>query len=507
MKAVRAEEMRRLDDLSIRRIGIPGQVLMENAGRGAFDALVKELGGAGSRRVLILCGPGNNGGDGYVLARHLWNVEARVLIVATRDPKDLAGDAFLHAGIAVNMGIPLRVVSELDEVEELFEEMGPPDAIVDALLGTGADRPLDGVLQALVDYANETPCLRMALDVPTGVHSDTGRELGTPFRATLTASFGLPKLGLFLPPGSLAAGKIAVVDISIPRDLLEEAEGADLLEEPACVPSMPGRAPHTHKGEMGHVLVVGGARGKTGAGLLASMAALRTGAGLCTLAVPEHARPLVEGRFPDVMIESWPDSEDGWGALLQGKTVVAVGPGLGTDAVASAALEALLRLTHGPVVADADALTLLSRHTEWLAQRESPTVLTPHPGEAARLAGTSTSEVQSDRIQVARDLAEQMGVVVVLKGAGTVVAGFDGGLALNRVATQALSKGGTGDVLTGVISALIGMGLVPEAAARLGVWLHGKAGQLVAERRGVHGLTATDLLEAIPEAVQFRVGS
>lgn len=504
MKAVTAQQMRDLDQYAIDTVGIPGLVLMENAGRGAFDLLKERLEEAELETVLVMCGGGNNGGDGYVVARHLVNHGFSVLVVATRPGKDLRGDAHVNWQAAQNMGIPMLVLQEGMDVADELDRAGPFDAVVDSLLGTGASKDLRGWYLDLVQYANRGSCYRFAIDIPTGVHADSGSILGDAFLAHDTATFGLPKIGLYLYPGHSHAGDIHVVDISIPLERLEAAEGVELLGSADSVPAMPERPVEAHKNRLGHLLVVAGSPGKAGAALLAGRAGLRTGAGLCTVATDAEVRGNLEGRVPDLMIEGLDMAGSPAADLVgvaEGKSCIAIGPGLGTGTRSAKLVEAVFGLERMPVVADADALGIFAgRHRE-MRREGGETVLTPHPGEMARLLGIGTAEVLADRVAIASKVAAETGAVVALKGAHSVLAHPDGRTVLNLSGSSALAKAGSGDVLTGIIGALCAMGMDAWSAARLGVYLHGVTGDLIEEELGEHSLLASDLIDFIPLAI------
>ena len=504
MKAVTAQQMRDQDNYAIDTVGIPGLVLMENAGRGAFDLLNERLKEEHLHSVLVLCGGGNNGGDGYVVARHLANHGFSVLVVATRPGADLRGDAHVNWQAAQNMGVPMLVLTQGMDVAEELDRAGPFDAVVDSLLGTGASKELGGWYLDLVQYANAGSFYRFAIDMPTGVHADSGRILSDAFRAHDTATFGLPKIGLYLYPGHPCAGEIHVVDISIPATRLASAAGVDLLGTADSVPPMPERPAEAHKNRMGHLLVVAGSPGKAGAALLSARAGLRTGAGLCSVATDAKVRSNLEGRVPDLMIEGLDMAGSPAADLApvaEGKNCIAIGPGLGTGPQSAVLVESVFAMADMPVVADADALSIFAgRHTD-MNRKRGETVLTPHPGEMARLLGIGTDEVQADRLGKAAKVAAETGSVVVLKGAHTVVAHPDGRTVLNLSGSSALAKAGSGDVLTGVIGALLAMGMDAWSAARLGVYLHGLAGDLVEEELGEHSLMASDLVDYLPLAI------
>ncbi len=502
MKAVTAAEMRALDAGAINDFGIPGVVLMENAGRQAFELLQESLPDSGAS-VLVLCGPGNNGGDGYVIARHLHNRGHLVTIWATRPGNQLPGDARTNCDIAQAMGLEIIALAEGSPLP-----VAPPmgfHAICDALLGTGVEDELRGTYRELVEWANGQQTFRFAVDIPTGIHADSGAVLGVAFQASATATFGLPKLGLIHYPGAHYAGRVQTVDISLPRTLVEAAPGVLLLSDFSVLPPKPERAASTYKNRQGHLLLVAGSPGKSGAALLAGRTSLRTGVGLCTLATAVSLREQIEGLAPDLMVEAldW----DGLPtrdliALLPGKSAIAVGPGIGTDAKSQELVRSILATCGLPAVVDADAFSAFAGHPEFLEDSSAPVVITPHPGEMARLLGITSAEVEADRMTVASETAVDRGVTVVLKGARTIIAAPDGRVAINLSGTPALAKAGSGDVLTGIVGAFLAMGIDPWDAALISVHLHGRCGEVLAERSGVHGLLASELVETLPEVME-----
>jgi NAD(P)H-hydrate epimerase len=503
MKLVDAATMRELDRRTIEDVGIPGIVLMEAAGRGAADAIETRLRHCGPRSVLVLCGPGNNGGDGFVVARHLADRGFQVAVALMAHSKALKGDArtafdaMLHFQVEVvdcPGGVPPGLLAR------------PWGAVVDALFGTGLARHVEGPFAAAVESASGLACLRVAIDLPTGVDADTGAVRGAAFDADLTVTFGAAKIGHASHPGRAWCGEVEVVPIGIPRAAIDAAPGAFVIEPDRVAPAFAPRDPAAFKNTFGHVAVVGGMPGKAGAALLAGMAAVRTGAGLVTVATSTTSAARVEGRHPELMVEgcipvdagALADDGAGLAAVLQGRTAIAIGPGLGTDAWADRVLEVAID-AGVPIVIDADALTVLAREPG--RRPDGPCVVTPHPGEAARILGTSPQEVQADRVTAARALAQRTRAVAVLKGAGTVVASPDGRLAVNATGGPALATAGTGDVLAGVVAALLGRGIEPFDAACAAVHVHGRAGDLAAAALTEHSVSATDVLDALPGAI------
>lgn len=487
MLLVTAEQMRALDRETIETVGVPGVVLMESAGRGVVDVMARFYELAKSRAV-VFCGPGNNGGDGFVIARHLANRGSDVIVALVGERDKIKGDAKTHFDACARSQV------------RVFDAPAAPlhrnDLVVDAVFGTGLHKAVGaGPARDAIARMRAHRGPVVAVDVPSGVDADHG-VIGPCVRADHTVTFGFAKLGLVGADALSVVGQLHVADIGIPERLARErGVKAELLDDAVLAP-LRARDPGGHKGTHGHVLVVAGSRGKTGAALLCGSAVLRAGAGLCTVAMPPDAAAVVEGRVPELMIEALGDVQP----LLAGKRAVAVGPGMPRD---DAARDRLRALTHSelPLVVDAEALNAVAANDALLPRRSSPTVMTPHPGEAARLIGATTAVVQQDRVGTARTIAERFGAVCVLKGARTVIAAPDGRLAINPTGNPGLGTAGTGDVLTGVVAAALARvpGAVdPFVAACAAVYLHGAAGDRAAALRSQTGLLAGDVLDALP---------
>jgi NAD(P)H-hydrate epimerase len=498
MLCATAAEMRELDRITIEEVGIPGLVLMENAGAGCARAIVERC--AGDVRGLpigVVCGGGNNGGDGYVIARHLWNRGADVRIYALAPRERIRGDARINVEIAERLGIPRR--ASLDGLEG-------ERVLVDAILGTGLGEPVRAPLSDAIARINAAPpgALRVAVDIPSGMDADSGHALGCVVRADVTLTMGLPKVGMVGWPGIASCGDIQVVDIGIPRDL-PAARGfrVALLETVGLARLVPRRLAGANKGTFGHLLVVAGSRGKGGAALLCGEAALRGGAGLVTLAVRADVQPALEGRVRELMTAIY-DGDAALVALTHGKRAVALGPGIPTDTEMQALVRRWAAELPLPMVIDADGLNALCGHTERLAGAPAARLLTPHPGEMARLLSVTTEAVQADRLGAARRLAAASGSFVACKGARTVVAAPDGRAFINPTGTAALATAGTGDVLTGLVGSLLAQGLEPLDALCLGVHAHGRAGELATAAAGIErGILAGDVVARIAAALTF----
>ena len=505
MIVVSAAEMRALDRWTIAH-HTPGLELMERAGEGAARVLRAAWPRPGGP-VIVCCGKGNNGGDGFVLARHLRRARlgVEVWLVGRRD--EVRGDA---AEMLARWRGSVTTVESPGQLAPLRERFRHAGVVVDALLGTGLNAPVEGTLAAVIEAINASGRPVLAVDIPSGLSADTGRPLGVAVRATVTATFAFPKVGQVIHPGRELCGRLDVVDIGIPAEALAaEPPAMRLLESAEVGRLLPRRAPDAHKGRCGHVLVVAGSRGKLGAALLAATAAARAGAGLTTLATAASLLPTLEGRVPELMSEPLPDGPDGTVALadaaaldrlLAGRDAVVCGPGLGQAAEVRALVAHLVRAAEHPLVLDADGLNAVAG-TDILRRRAGATIVTPHPGEMARLIGASTDAVQADRIAAARRFASEQGVVTVLKGARTVIAEPDGRVAVCPTGNPGMASGGMGDVLSGILGALLAQGLQPAAAAWLGVFAHGAAADAVAARRGEVGLLAGDVADELPPTI------
>jgi ADP-dependent NAD(P)H-hydrate dehydratase / NAD(P)H-hydrate epimerase len=503
-----AAEMREIDRLTIEEIGIPAAVLMDHAGRAVADEVTK-LAPPGAR-VAVLCGSGNNGGDGFSCARWLRErgYDARVYLARSR-PRP-GGEAALHLHVYERLQGPVAEIPDAASLSARAAEIAGAAVVVDALLGTGLATPVGGHLADVIALINAAPGIRVAVDIPSGLSSDTGATLGASVAAQRTVTLAFPKVGVVSHPGCERAGAVTVADIGIPRSLAaRQGIRLSLMEAAEAARLVPGRSLGSHKGSHGHVLVIAGSAGKAGAALLAAGGALRGGAGLVTLATAPDARALVEARVPEVMTATL-DAEAApagalaaLAALAAGKRAVVWGPGIPTSEECGAFLRAAIPALDVPLVLDADGLNHLAHDLSAAPRARAPLVLTPHPGEAARLLGVDAAAVQADRVGAARRLAAAAGAVVVLKGARSVVAAPDGTASINPTGNPGMGTGGTGDVLAGVIGALVAQGLAPYDAARLGVYAHGRAGDLAAAERGVIGLRASDLLAQLPRALTF----
>lgn len=511
MKIVTVAQMQNLDRRAIEEAHIPSLTLMEHAGAGVVSAMEEVFGSLAGKRVAILCGKGNNGGDGLVVARHLSRRKARVQVILLAKPSDLSADAkTLYRRFTRSRGqSPVQASPPLDRLGSI---LAGSDLAVDALLGTGLSSPVTGPYRSAIDAMNKAGCPIIAIDLPSGLHGDTGAVLGEAVRAALTVTFGLPKLGLYVGAGIDHAGTIRVVDIGIPAVYVAEVKTqVSLITLAEARRRLPVRLASAHKGTYGHAGIIAGSVGKTGAAALAAKAALRAGAGLVTVATPASVNDVLESKLLEAMTMPFPETKartlarsglERLVAFTNDRDAVAIGPGLTTHHETVDLVHTLISRLEKPAVLDADALNALAGRTTLLSECKVPPILTPHPGEMARLEERATPQsVNADRIGTARRFAQRHGVILVLKGARTVVARPDGEVAICPTGNPGMATAGTGDALTGMIVGLLAQHLSPWDAACAGTYFHGLAGDLAAEERGTAGMTAGDLIERIPNAL------
>jgi hydroxyethylthiazole kinase-like uncharacterized protein yjeF len=510
VRILTSAQMREADRFTIEDIGIPSLVLMENAGRQVVAAIEATYEAHLAGRVAVLCGRGNNGGDGFVIARTLLQrgVDTSVFVIGSLT--DVRGDARTNLDILGRLGVTVVEIADEQTWELHFSEISQCTLIVDAILGTGLKSAVTGMLETVIADVNASDIPIVAVDLPSGLSADTPHLPGDCINAAMTVTLAAPKLPLVLPPGEAYAGDVVIADIGIPYEVIEGLEGryVDLLTPEQLRELIEPRTADAHKGDFGRVTVVAGSVGKTGAALLAGMGALRSGAGLVTIATPATCLPIVASMAPEVMTEPLAESEGGVAEaaierLLQlQQDVVACGPGLGRTRDAAAFVRALVDRATGPIVLDADALTLLAEEPGRLVGRDDrDVIITPHPGEMARLAGVSTDEVQANRLDIAADFATTHRVYVVLKGHRTVIATPTGRIFINPTGNPGMATAGTGDVLTGMVAAWLAQLLDAESACRIAVFLHGAAGDLAESAHGQVAMTATDLLARLGDAL------
>ena len=532
MKVVTAAEMRQIDQHTIQGIGIPGIVLMETAGSAIVRAIEQHY--PTCKRIGICAGKGNNGGDGIVIARQLAHIGYDVHLFLVSPPDSFTAEAQINLQIAKNLG--LRII-ELILKSPPDKGRGSPyglhtvdflgglgdlggyncDLLVDAILGTGLRGEVRHPIATIINAINNLPTPILSVDLPSGLDADTGNPPGTCVRADRTVTIGLPKRGLLVHPGAELAGKLEVVDIGFPEQVIAAQNiKAHWTTTAQAAEWMPQRPSASHKGTYGRVLVVAGSTGMTGAAALASEAALRVGTGLVTLAVPKQLNAILEGLLPEVM--TLPLSETDTGSLAisatptileyaeKTKSVLAIGPGLSQNPETVTLVHQLVRENQEQgldlrMVIDADGLNALAHDRKIISLLGRETVLTPHPGEMARLANTPIPTLETDRIRTAQNFANKHSVTLVFKGAPTVTGTPNGDVWINSTGNPGMATGGMGDLLTGIIAGLLAQGVPSERAAALGVYIHGLAGDIASKKLGMHGLIASDVLKAVPEAI------
>lgn len=504
--------MQTLDRRTITEAHVPSTVLMERAGEGIVRHLEERYGPVRGKTMTILCGKGNNGGDGLVVARLLHRRRARIHVVLLTPVADLNRDASTMYRRLVRV-TGRAVIARFLSAEQTRPLLASSDILIDALLGTGLSSVVTGAYREAIDLINSTGKPVISIDIPSGLHADTGAILGQAIRATLTIACGLPKLGLYVDAGIDQTGTIRVVDIGIPAAYVDAIESRTLLlTSDSAFQALPDRAPSSHKGTFGHAGIIAGSVGKTGAAALAARAALRVGAGLVTVATPSSVNDVLEAKLLEAMTISLPETKartlarsglDRVVAFLQSRTAVAVGPGLSTHPETVELVQSLMKHLDRPSVLDADALNALAGRASLLTECKTPPILTPHPGEMARLEVDATAQtVNADRIGTARRFARERGVFVVLKGARTVIARPDGLVAICPTGNPGMATAGTGDVLTGMIVGLLAQRVSAWEAVCAATYFHGLAGDLAAQQLGQPGMLAGDLIAQIPYALQ-----
>lgn len=520
MILVTADQMQRMDQRTIHSFGIPGMVLMENAGRGAIDLLVRKFKLLNGKELIrqkigILAGRGNNGGDGFVMGRYLMEmgISTTIFLLSTRDR--LTGDAKTNMELAQTL-VKKNPNSALIEIPDTHNfarhktRIRDQDLFVDAILGTGLNSDVRGLFKEVIELLNESNKPIFSVDIPSGLNADTGNVWGVAINATATATFGFAKAGQILSPGNLHTGDLEIIDIGIPEFIVQEENPTLFLMGRGEIAALLKPRPfESHKGNFGHLLVVAGSPGKTGAAALCANSAMRCGTGLVTLGVPRDLNPILESLVIEPMTVPLPQTPDGTlsdtglapiQALLKGKQVLALGPGIGTETATQTLVHQLVETTREPLVLDADGINCMADHLELIKARKGPTVLTPHPGEMARLTKKTTGEVQADRIGIGSRFAREYQVILVLKGAQTLVCCPDGRTFICPTGNPGMASGGMGDVLTGMIAGFIAQGISVESAAMAGVFIHGLCGDSLAAKNRI-GFLASDMIPAIPQII------
>ncbi len=524
MYLVKSREMQEMDRETIESFGIPGRVLMENAGRGTFKMIIDLFPDIKNKKVCVLCGRGNNGGDGFVVARYLMEkgIETNIFLLSSRNR--LKGDARANMGLLEKLCAlknkkngknKIIQIPDRDSFLEYKDRIFQNDLFVDGIFGTGLNSDVRGIFKEIIELVNESHRPVVSIDIPSGLNADTGMPCGVSIKACATASFAFAKPGHIMYPGNKFTGKLAIIDIGIPRFIAEKRSPMiNLIEKKLVQSFFTPRDSQAHKGDFGHLFIIAGSLGKTGAAALASNAAMACGAGLVTLGVPESLNSVMEPQVTETMTFPLAEKKKGFLSekafdkiieLSKGKTAMAIGPGMGMEKDTGNLVKKLIRTIDIPIIIDADALNLIADNPEILKEKKAPLILTPHPGEMARLTQSSSAEIQKSRLEYAKNFAVRFKVILVLKGAGTITAMPDGRAFVCTTGNSGMAAGGMGDVLTGIISGFTAQGISSEKAAIAGPYIHGICGDTLACTRGDFGFTASDIIGIIPETIHEQV--
>ncbi len=504
MKVATVEEMRELDRRAITQYGIPDHVLMENAGEAAYYVILREF-GIRDREFAVICGLGNNGGDGFVVARKIHSSGGRARVLVLGDPEKYGDTSRTHFEMLVKSGVPISEQPSVDEVAEAIEEC---DAVVDAIFGTGITRDVEGRYREIIERINLSEKTVFSIDIPSGVDGNNGMVRGAAVRADATVTFGLPKRGNLLYPGAELGGNLFVTHISFPPQLQADEEIMAAINEP---PPLPRRSEYGHKGSYGDALFIAGAAGYIGAPAFAALSMLKAGGGYARLAAPRSVIPAIAALAGEVVFA--PQQETSGGSLASSAAddllqlsrevdFAVIGPGLSLAEETQKLVRELALKIEKPLLIDGDGLTAVSADPATVRKRKGATVLTPHVGEMSRISGTSIEEILDDPFGAVQTVARDIGAIVVLKGAHSLIGLPDGRVWINTSGNSGMASAGSGDVLTGTIAAMHGLGLPLEGAVRAGVFLHGLAGDVAARDVGPDGITARDILESLPEATR-----
>jgi NAD(P)H-hydrate epimerase len=520
MKVVTSQEMGEIDRRTIEEFGIPGQVLMERAGM-AVASKIREL--FVQRKTIVLAGGGNNGGDGLVVARELFHSGWHVKVLLFAKQNKLSPDCLSQLRSARQAGVPVEVRTGITG-GDLHSAL-----VVDALFGTGLNKEIKGNLAEVISSLNRSDSPVLSVDIPSGISADSGQVMGVAVKADYTVTFGLPKRGHFLYPGAERTGRLYIEHIGFPEELLTSDKlTVELLEKRYIAQLVPERPRYSHKGDYGHVLIVAGSKGKTGAAFMAAKACMRGGAGLVTLGVPESLGDIVQSRVTEEMTLLLPDAGDGTLSskassailkfLAERADVLCIGPGMGVSDETMKLLPALITSSRAAMVIDADGINSIVDITLF-GKAQAPVILTPHPGEMARLLNKKESllrkgsrksgvkelrnQIEEERIATALSFSQETGTYLLLKGVPTVLAEPGGSAYINPTGNPGMATGGTGDVLTGMVSSFMAQGMNPADGAILGMYMHGLAGDIAAGKKGEYSLIASDIIDSLPEAFKY----
>jgi len=512
MKILTSAQMKEIDRQTIEEVGIPGPVLMENAGLQIFRLLQTILPYCDGDRIVVVAGKGNNGGDGLVVARHLWNHGMIPQVVLLAGKEEIRGDAALNLRIAEKIGVPVAEVRSEAGWSARKKLIKEASVIVDAIFGTGLAKPAEGLYARAIEDINKTDAFKLAVDIPSGLSSDSFEIIGPAVKADVTVTLAAPKIAHVLSPAEVWVGELVVADISVPPQLLEAPHlMLELTEKRSLMKSFEKRQKDSHKGTYGHLFIIAGSVGKTGAAVMAAKAALKTGAGLVTVGTPQSCLPMVARGSVELMTEPLAETEEKTIsaealpralALIKGKDALLIGPGISSQSSTAGFFAKLIPEVKLPLVIDADGLNILSLKPELLKRLPKTAILTPHPGEFARLVGLPLRDVIKRKLELAPAFAQKHGVLLVLKGYRTLVCAPDGRTFVNPTGNPGMATGGSGDVLSGMIASFLMQDKEALQAALAAVYLHGLSGDLAAEKIGERALVASDLIRFLPAALK-----
>lgn len=512
MKLLTPHQMKEIDSKAINTLGIPGIVLMENAALQVAFKASSMLEGIENSQITIVAGKGNNGGDALAVTRHLLSMGYAVSIFSMDYIDNLLGDAYTNGRILHNLGLDISVLNNQESLDELKQSCSQSHLIIDGLFGTGLNADVEGIYSQIIDIINNNSSLVLSIDIASGVDGLTGQIRGNAVKADATVTFYLPKLGMVQFPGASYIGELSVVDIGIPYVLADEYSAPIIIHGNHIRSILPVRPKDGHKGTFGKLLIIAGSQGMTGAAYLSAMAAYRAGSGLVRIAVPEECIGPLATLIPEAIYTTIPkDSHTQINNLMQElistSDAVLIGPGLSCTDETKMVLNAVIKYCDKPMVIDADALNLISQDKALLDELKCEAIITPHAAEMARLTALSVSDVQSHRVEVAKRFADEYGLTVVLKGSGTIIAANDGSIAINPTGNQGMATAGTGDVLAGTITSLLGQGLSPYDSAVAGAYLHGLAGDIAQDHIGDRGVMASDIGAYLPNALKYIIST
>ncbi len=511
MYVVTASEMKEIDRQTIDKYGIPPSILMENAGSNTVNAILNEVGNIAFKKIYVFCGDGNNGGDGFVIARHLKSEGAIVCIVFCGDEKKLSSESLINFEAAKNYGINIFKVSDIKDLEKITDDIITADIVIDALIGTGLKSAVKDLTSRIIVFINNLGKYTVSVDVPSGIDSDTGNVMGVAVYANLTVTFGLPKTGITIYPGLAYVGKLIVADINFPPQLLSIPRKSILVTSELIPTLLPYRHPNANKGHFGPVLIIGGSRGMGGAVALAAKAALKTGAGIVTVAVPATLHDSIKSSSDEVIVSPLKETDDGFISadnfkriieLTEKAKVVVIGPGLGRKKDTQSLVFELIQKIDKPLIIDADGINAVSEDKKHLKNIKKDAIITPHLGEMSRLTGIAIEEIIKDKIKVIKEFVREYKINVLLKDGRSIVCDVEGNIYINTTGNSGMATPGTGDVLSGIIAALTAHNITLQQAAVVGNYIHGMSGDLLLNEMSEEGIIAGDLINKIPVVIK-----